>query len=271
MDVAAGYSSRGTRRPLTRELWQYRDLLRSLVARNLKVKYQRSTLGFAWTLLNPIAMVGVLVLVFSYIVRIPVPHYWAFLVSGYFAWSFILQMLNTSTYVIAEHGRLRRSVAFPTEMLIFGAAGSRFVEFAIELTLVLAALTLLHHEGVPPSFVLLPVLLVILVLLAMGIAFPIATLSVFYQDVQHALPVALLTLFYVSPVFYPAELVPEQIRALYFLNPIAGVLTLFHTVLYEGRFPPTPLLAGVGAFALFMFGLGYAIFNRYKSVFAEIV
>ncbi|MBA3555786.1 MAG: ABC transporter permease [Gemmatimonadales bacterium] len=254
-----------------RQVWRYRELLDSLIVRNLKVKYQRSLLGFVWTLVNPLLTVTILVVVFSQVVRIPVPHYWAFLLSGYFVWNFTLQTLNTGTYIFAEHSRLTRSVAFPSEILVFGAAGSRLIEFLAETTLILLALVVFHHQAVPMSFVLIPLLVVIQLLLAVGLALPIATLSVFYYDVYHALPIALTTLFYLSPVFYPASMVPEAARALYFLNPIAGLLTLYHDVVYLGQMPSVPLLLGMSVAALAIYLIGYAVFNRYAAVFAEIV
>lgn len=250
--------------------WRYRELLRSLVVRNLKVKYQRSALGFVWTLVNPLLTIAVLILVFTHVVKIRVPDYWAFLLSGYFVWNYTLQMLNTATYVLAEHAPLRRSVAFPSETLILASAASRFVEFAIELALALVALALVLHHGVPLAWVLLPVLIAMQILLVLGLVMPLATTSVFYADVQHALPVALMLLFYASPVFYPASMVPEAFRPLYFANPIAGLLTLYHTVLYEGRFPPPALLGGMAAASALIFLAGYAVFNRYKNVFAEL-
>jgi ABC-2 type transport system permease protein len=259
------------RPPVWREVWEYRELLRSLIVRQLKVKYQRSVLGFIWTLLNPLLTVGILVLVFHYVVKIRVEHYWAFLLSGYFVWNYMLQMLSSGTYVIHEHAALRRSVAFPGEVLLLATAAGRFVEFAIELLIALTALTIVHHQGVPASYVLLPVLLLLQVLLALGFMMPIATLSVFYSDVQHARPIILLMLFYVSPVFYPASMVPEAMRNLYFLNPIAGLLTLFHTVLYEGRFPSLLLLGATVGFTMLLLAVGYHVFNRYKLLFAEIV
>lgn len=259
------------RPPVWREIWAYRELLRSLIVRQLKVKYQRSVLGFVWTLLNPLLTVAILVLVFHYVVKIRVEHYWAFLLSGYFVWNYMLQMLSSGTYVIHEHAALRRSVAFPGEVLLLATAAGRFVEFAVELLIALTALIVVHHHGIPASYVLLPVLLLLQVLLALGFMMPIATLSVFYSDVQHALPIILLMLFYVSPVFYPASMVPEAVRHLYFLNPIAGLLTLFHTVLYEGRFPSLTLLGATTGFTILLIAVGYHAFNRYKLLFAEIV
>ncbi len=253
------------------QVWRHKELLRSMIIRNLKVKYQRSLLGFVWTLINPLLTVAILVLIFSHVVRIPLPHYWAFVLSGYFVWNCMLQTLNTGTYIFAEHSRLTRSVAFPSEILVFSAAGSRVLEFLAEIVLIMIVLAAFHHFRVPASFALLPVLLVIQVLLAIGLALPIATLSVFYYDVQHALPIALTTLFYLSPVFYPVGMVPEAVRPFYFLNPVAGLLTLYHEILYAGRMPSLSLLFGVIAGALLVYTIGYAIFNRYASVYAEIV
>jgi ABC-type polysaccharide/polyol phosphate export permease len=264
-------ASDGARPSRLAHVWRSRELLRELVIRNLKVKYQRSLLGVVWTFLNPLMTVGILVLVFSHVVRIPLTHYWAFVLSGYFVWNCILQTLNTGTYIFAEHSRLTRSVAFPSEILVFGAVGSRLLEFLAEMTLVLILLIAFHHDRVPASFALFPLALVIQLLLVIGLALPIATLSVFYYDVQHALPIALTTRFYLSPVFYPAQMVPEAARPLYFLNPLAGLLTLYHEILYAGRMPSLTLLFGMMTGALLIYLIGYAIFSRYADVFPEIV
>ena len=253
------------------ELWRYQELLRSLVVRNLKVKYQRSALGFVWTLLNPLLTVGVLVVVFSYVIRIKVPNYWAFLLSGYFVWNFVTQMITTSTTFLSQHATLRRSVAFPLEIPLFAATGSRLVEFAVELALALLGLILFYHHGVPASYVLLPLLLVLQVLIVTGLALCVATLAGFYHDVQHVIPVLLLMLFYLSPVFYPATLVPEPLQPLYYLNPIAGLLTAYHTVLYQGEFPSLALLGGLSGLAFVLSMLGYGLFNRFKPILVELV
>lgn len=252
-------------------VWAHRELLRSLVARNLKVKYQRSVLGFLWTLLNPLVTVLILVVVFSHVVRIQVPDYWAFLLSGYFVWNFTIQTLNAGAFVFAEHGRLVRSAAFPTSVLVWGASIARLLEFAAATTFVMLALVFFHHGGVPASFAVVPVLVAIQVVLVTGLTMPIAALSAFYYDVQHALPIALTTLFYVSPVFYPAAMVPEAFRSLYLLNPIAGLITLYHQALYDGVFPSPLLLGGTAAGAALLYLAGHALFDRYATVYAEIV
>ncbi|HJU89669.1 MAG TPA: ABC transporter permease [Gemmatimonadaceae bacterium] len=253
------------------ELWSYRELLRRLVIRNLKVRYQRSVLGFAWALLNPLLTIAILVGVFGVIIRLPVEQYWAFLLSGYFAWVFVMHTLGTSTFAISEQASIVKSVALPTEILVLSAVTSRLIELVAELMLVVLVLVVVRHGGIPISLVLLPVLVTILLLMTVGLALPAACLAVFFRDVQHAMPVALTMLAYISPVFYPVDLVPDRLRMLYMLNPIAGVLTLFHRVLYEGRFPSASHLFVVSLAAILIFVIGYAFFRRYRALLAEIV
>jgi lipopolysaccharide transport system permease protein len=252
-------------------VWRYRELIRNLVVRNLKVKYQRSVLGFVWTLLNPLLTVGVMVAVFGYVLRVPVEHYWAFLFSSYFVWNFVFQTLSSSTTLLAQHSSLLRSVAVPSEVLVLAAAIARLVEFFIEKGLAVLAIALFHFHAVPSGMVLLPVLVLVQLGLTLGLVWPVATLSVFYDDVQHALPVALLLLFYLSPVLYPSSLVPEALQQAYYVNPIAGLLTLYQTVLYEGLWPTPGLFAWTTGTAVVLSAVGYAIFRRYRSVFPEIL
>jgi lipopolysaccharide transport system permease protein len=254
--------------PSPRGSW---ELLANLVARNLRVKYQRSALGFVWTLINPLLTVGVLIAVFRFVVKLQVPHYWAFLISGYFVWSFTLQALTAATTVLPEHAHLARSLPLPSETLITATVLSRMAEFLAEMALVLVLLTVFHHHGVPADYLWLPLLLALQLLLVLGLTLPIATLSAFFHDVQHALPIALMVLFYVSPVFYPASLVPEAARAAYLLNPFAGLLTAYQSALYEGHAPALGPLALTAAETLAIFGVGYAVFRRYRGLLPEIV
>jgi homopolymeric O-antigen transport system permease protein len=252
-------------------IWRYGELLRSLVIRNLKLKYQRSVLGFLWTLLNPLFMVAVLVMVFTYVVRIPLPNYWAFLISGFFVWNFMQQSLSVGTYIFIEHANLIRSIAFPKEVLIISAVLTRLVEYLAELLLVAIILALVHHQGLPASFCVLPLLILLQLLLGVGLAMPIATISAFYNDVQHAIPIVLMAFFYISPVFYPVGLIPESFQSIYLTNPVAQLLTLYHAVLYEGNFPSAALLGKTALVSTMIALVGFIIFSRFKNVFAEIV
>jgi ABC-type polysaccharide/polyol phosphate export permease len=251
--------------------WQYRELFRQLVLRNLKVRYQRSGLGFLWLLVNPSMTVAILVVVFGHIVRLPIPSYWAFLISGYFAWVFFLHTLGTSTYVITEHASMAKSVAVPPDVFVMSAVMSRLIEFVVEMMLVMAVLAVFHHHRLPASFVLVPVLIALLLVMTLGLALPAAALSVFFRDIQHGLPPALQMLMYLSPVFYSSDLVPPVLAPLYALNPLALVLSLFHTVLYAGELPSALHLIQATVLSAVVYLIGYAVFRRQSRLFAEII
>jgi lipopolysaccharide transport system permease protein len=251
--------------------WNYREFLLSLTIRNLKAKYQRSIFGFLWTLLNPLLSVGVLTVVFSRIVRIPMEHYWAFLFSGYFVWNCIHQTISSSTYVLVEHAQLSRSIAYPKEAPVLAAAFSRFIEFLFEMFLVLILVSLFHHRGLPASYVYLPWIMSVQFLVMIGFMLPVAALSVFFNDIHHGLPIVLWTLFYVTPIFYPLSMVGEPLRRYIWLNPFTGLLAMYQRVIYEGAAPSLMLCCGMTIFSLLLAWLGYGIFNRHKEIYAEIL
>jgi ABC-type polysaccharide/polyol phosphate export permease len=254
-----------------RQSWEHRDLLFHLIQRNLKVKYQRSVLGFLWTLLNPVVTIGIMLTIFGFVLRLDVPKYWAFLLSGYFVWNFIFQCLASGATLLHQHTALIRSVPLPSEVLILGEVGSRFIEFFVELVLALVALTAFHHDKLPASFMLLPVLFLVLLLVTLGLLMPIVTLAAYYNDVQHTMPLVLLLLFYISPVFYPPRMVPQQLLPLYHVNPVAGLLQMFQTVLYEGAFPPLVNFTVFSSIAVVVFLGGWLLFARYRRLFPEIL
>lgn len=253
-----------------RELLQFRELLRSLVVRDLKVKYQRSLLGLVWTLLQPLLTIVILGAVFSYIVRIEMDHYWAFLISGFFAWNFISLSLNHATSLITSNASLSRSVYFPREILVLSAAASKLVEFLFEIIVVIAVLLVFHFESIPESLVLLPVVVLIQLVMTIGLMLPIAVITVLYYDVEHALPVIIRSLFYLTPIFYPVSMVPEAARPFYYLNPFVSIVELYHVLLYEGTWPSMLLLGSAAASAVVICLAGSLVFRRYKGISIEL-
>jgi ABC-type polysaccharide/polyol phosphate export permease len=241
------------------------------VDRNLKLRYQRTILGMLWALLNPLLTTIVLVGVFQGILRIETPSYWAFLISGYFPWVFTLHTLGTAAGIVTGHANMSRSVRFPAEALVASGVSSRLVEFLIELGLVIVVLAVFHHHQPTLSLVALPFVIVLQVLLTTGIALPIAALGVFFEDVQYLLTVVLMLLTLISPVYYPLSYAPEGIRNMLALNPFAGILTLYHTILYEGKLPSLDLFVSTAATATAIFVAGLAAFRWKRAYFAETV
>lgn len=246
-------------------------LLRNLVARNLTVKYKRSFLGFFWTLLNPLGTTLTLIIVFGSVVRLNIDHYWAFLLSGFFVFSSVSAVVNGATYALPQHAAVIRAANVNSEVFVLSGVLARLLEFVVELALVVVAIAVFHHHGVPPSFLLLPVLFLTHFLFVVGIVLPVATLGAFYDDLQHSLPVVFTILFYISPVFYPAALVPAKLATLYELNPLASLLGLYQRVLYEGQFPTFDQATGMVLFACVACIVGGLVFRRFRPVFPEVL
>jgi ABC-type polysaccharide/polyol phosphate export permease len=165
---------------------------------------------------------------------------------------------------------LSRSVYFPREVLILSTAVSKLVEFLFEILIVIIIIFIFHFQAIPSSLVFLPLLVFLQLILVIGLMFPVAVISVLFHDVQHALPIVIMSLFYLSPVFYNVEMIPEPMRPFYNLNPFVGIMKLYHQVLYEGVWPSMQLLGEVSILYVAIFLLGYWFFRRYKGVCVEI-
>jgi ABC-type polysaccharide/polyol phosphate export permease len=129
----------------------------------------------------------------------------------------------------------------------------------------------LHHGSAPVAFLFLPILVAVEALLLLGLMLPLAVLSTLFRDVGQGLPLFVTTLFYLSPVFYPATMVPEQFRAAWFANPFAPLLDCFQSVLYDGAAPELPVFALALGGALVAVVAGALVFRRYEEVCGEIV
>jgi ABC-type polysaccharide/polyol phosphate export permease len=243
----------------------------SLIGRDLKVRYEKSILGFLWALLQPVATFGIYYFVFSIVIRMQIPNYWAFLLSGLMLWHFMSASLTAATNCIQGNRSLLRKMPLPMENFVFGAVGSRMAEFLLELTIGLALFGAFLGT---PVWKVLPFLLVTVACAALftaGLALPIAAGSVYFPDLGHAVPIALRLLFFICPIFYARHSVPEKYRLLYALNPINIYLDNFRLLVFEGVIPPLTQFLWMGTTALAAFAVGTLIFRRSSKYFAEIL
>lgn len=249
----------------------YYEIIKNLTLRDIKVKYKRSSLGFLWTLLNPLCTAGIYIFVFSQIMRPGIPDYWAFLLSGFFSWNFFAMSLTSGADVISANRSIVTRVAFPHEILVVSNTVSKLVEFFFELLILIPLISVFYLQRVPAAIAVLPLLVIIQIIMTIGVVLPMACLKVFYKDVDQVLPILVTAWFFLTPVVYTEKMVPPGIGPILALNPMRGIISAYHDVLYYGRFPdPYGLLATTVA-ALVIFVVGYWIFNHYKSIFTEIV
>lgn len=252
------------------ELYRYRVLIEVLTRRELKARYRGTVLGFLWSFVNPLILMGLYVLVFSVYLRVDMPNYPAFLLSGIFPWLWFSASLNEATYSIIGSGGLIRKVYLPSEVFPLVPVGSNMVHFVASLPLLFIVLA---WAGVKPSwsFLFLPVVIGLQVLFTYGVALIVSSLAVQFRDLLHIVPNFLTALFFATPIFYPATMVPERYRILLDVNPLSYLITAYQNVLFFGRMPSAWRVAVLVGVTLLVLAAGVACFDARKDVFAEEV
>jgi len=258
------------------ELFAYRELVANLTVRDLKLKYKRSSLGVAWSLLNPLFMMAIYTAVFSVFLRVvTLPHYWALVLIGLLAWVFFTNALVSATTSLVHSGNLISKVYFPIEALPLASVLSSFVNFLISLAALIGVLLVARLTLGPPLLVL-PVILAAQLAFTAGLSLLIATLTVYFRDLEHLVLLAVTALFYVTPVLYPldARALPHgAVRYIPWLrlNPMAWFIDSYHAVLYYNTWPDLPQFGLMLAAAALALLAGYAVFLHMRARLPEEV
>ena len=252
------------------EFWQRRSLLWHMTIRHLRGQYKQSVLGYAWALVNPLSQMLILSFVFSIILRIPSPDvpYPLFLLVGLVPWIFFSSTVSSATDSVVGAASLVTKVYFPREVLPTAAMLTKLVDLGFGIAILIG---LMVYFGHPPEWtaVWLPVLFFIHILFMLGLAFPLAALNVFFHDVRFLVGVVLTMWFYMTPVIYPVELVPDRYRILFDLNPNSLFINAYRRVLLEGIGPGLDRVFLGTVIALLTFLIGYYLFKRMESGFAD--
>ena len=253
-------------------LWQRRELLWSMTGRNIRSQYKQSILGYAWIFVNPLMQMLVLTFVFSTILRVgreviiyPFP---LFLFVALLPWMFFTNAISGGTDSVVASASLVTKVYFPRELLVMATVFSKVVDLLFGL-LILFGLMVFYNESPSWTVVWVPVIFAIQLLFTIGLALPLAALNLFFHDVRYLVGVVLLVWFYITPVIYPVEMVPQSYKIVFDLNPLALTLNAYRRVLLDGTSPGWDrLLLGIAA-SFLAFLLGYYLFKRMEAGFAD--
>lgn len=263
-----------------RELWRYRQLISNLTIRDLKLKYKRSTLGIAWSLLNPLLMMAIYTAVFSVFLRaVNIHNYWALVLVGLLAWLFFANALGSATVSFAHSGNLISKVYFPIEALPIASVLANFVNLLISLAVLIAVLLVVRTPAGPfpgLSLALLPVILAAQLAFTLGLSLMAASFTVYLRDLEHMVALALTGLFYLTPVLYPLDphALPHgaaRFIPILSLNPMAWFLNSYHSVLFYGTWPDTTTFVLMLAAAAVALVAGYAVFLHFRPHLPEEV
>jgi lipopolysaccharide transport system permease protein len=243
-------------------------LLIQLVSRDLKLRYRGSLLGIAWSMLNPLAQLVVFSFVFQSVLPLDIPNYTIFLFIGLLVWNWFQTSLMGASTVMLESRALIKQPTFPPTILPIVIVTANLLQLLLALPILFFFMGLLKIPfGLP--MLLLPIVLALQMLLTLGLAYLMATFHVFFRDTQHLVGVFLFLFFYLTPVFYNADVIPVKYQALYRLNPMLQLLEAYRMILLDGVWPDVVslLLLGVASVALLV--LGRQVFKRASRRFAE--
>jgi lipopolysaccharide transport system permease protein len=255
---------------LLRDILRYRQLLWRLVGRDLRVRYKRSVLGIAWAFAEPLVMMGLFTLVFSRFLRINTHNYPAFVLCGIIVWSFFQTGVVYSLSAVTANAGLVKKIYFPREILPLATVLGRFVHFGLSM-LLLAPFLLWFEAPISWALLYLPLLALTQLALVGGASLLFASLATLYEDVAFLVNFSLTGLFYVSPVFYPVDVIPAALRPWYMLNPMAALITAYRAVLLDGRAPNFAELGPTLALSLLLLVAGAVVFHRLQWLFAEVL
>lgn len=250
------------------DLWAYRDLVRHLVLRDLRHKYKGSTLGFAWSLGNPLLMAAVYTVAFKYIVRLPIDRFPLFLLSGLLPWTFFAAALGAATSSVVDGGPLVRKVAFPRVVLPLAAVLSQFAQFVLAYAVIIPLVAGFEGGLDLPAVAVVPLMALQLVF-TFGLGLALATAYVFARDTRHLVDVGLQVWFWVTPIVYSLALVPPALVRPLAANPMTHLIGGYHAAVVDGAWPDgvTWLVAAGTSLGAVLLGLG--IFARFERWFAE--
>ncbi len=254
-----------------RELWQYRDLLWFLTWRGIKVLYAQSAIGVGWAVIQPLFAMFVYTIVFGKFAGIQSDGlpYAIFAYAALVPWTYFSNAVVEGTNSLVTNAQMITKVYFPRMILPLSATFAKLVDFTIALALLLV---LMAWFGIAPTprLIFLPLLIVIMVMTVAGIGMWFTALAIQYRDVKHGMTFAVQLLMYAAPVVYPSSLVPESIRVVYMLNPMAGVIDGFRAAFLGQPAMPWQAIAIGSVSATLILLSGAAYFRSREKIFADV-
>lgn len=254
------------------EIWQYREVLRQLAWREIRVRYKQTFLGFAWTIVQPVSLMLLFTIVFTCFVKIdtaPYP-YPIFVYSVLLPWGLFSSSLIRATGAITGNANLVQKIYVPRQLFVLISLAPPLVDLAVSAG-VYVLLMAWYHTAPTVHILWFPLLLLIEVALIFGVGLWLATVNAFYRDASSALGLVLQLLFYGSPIIYSTANIPDWLMPYYRLNPLSGLMDAFRRCLLTGQ-PPDPLLLGITlAWCVGLIATGMLLFRKAEGHFADVL
>lgn len=253
---------------LMKNLYSYRELLKSNVKKEIRGKYKGSFLGILWSFLNPLLQVAVYAIVFPYIMRVETPNYLQYLIVGIIPWTFFITVINQGMIAVRMNAGIIKKVYFPREILPISVAISGLVNFFISCIIVLI-FCVFGGLGISWHLILLPLIALIQFIFTLGLVLALSAINIYIKDTEYIVQFIINMLFYATPILYPATLFPEKIRWVLYLNPLTGIIDAYRDIFMYHQMPGLMSILYLVVVAVIIFFVGLAIFRKLEKGFAE--
>ena len=252
------------------ELFCYTELIKVLVERDLKIRYKKSVLGYAWTWLDPLMTMLIFIFVFGFILSIKVENFPVFLLTGLVPWTFFSNTANGSVNTITGNSGLIKRVYYPREIYPLTLALSNFINMLLSL-LVLIPVVLIFRIPLTPKLLLLPLPMLFIFIISYGFALIFSCINVFLRDISYIVPFGIRLMFYLTPIFYaPEKRMSAKYLDLYFtLNPFAVILTLFRSTLMGKPLPSPKHIVITFLTCVLIAAAGYLFFKKNEDAMVK--
>lgn len=250
------------------EIYAYRELLLNLTAKELRARYKGSVLGFLWTFFNPLLMLLVYSAVFSYVMRMGIEKYAMFLFVALLPWNYLSSSVLQGAACLVHNSSLIKKVYFPREVLPLSVVLTNMVNYLLSLFILVPAL-LFFKVRLTAALAAFPAVLLVETLLVASLALLVAAANVYFRDLEHITGVLMTAWFFLSPVLYPVELVPESARRLFYLNPATPIMEAYRDIFFKGTWPDWGALAAVGGACTLLLLVCWWVFDRLQRGAAE--
>lgn len=251
-----------------KSLYEYRELLKTSISKDIRGKYKNSVLGIIWSFLNPLLQIAVYAIVFPLIMKSNLPNYTVFLCCGLIPWNFFSSAISRTSFTMIENGNIIKKVYFPRQILPLSVVTSEAVNFVIS-TIIILAFVLGYGMGISKFIIFYPLVLIVQYLLLVGISFVVSSVTVYFRDLQHFIGIVLQLLFYATPIVYASNTIPENFQWILKFNPMTYVINGYRDIFYYQQTPDLLSLAIVLGISIVICFVGYMIFNKLQKRFAE--
>ena len=250
-----------------RTFFQYKDLLKELVSRDIKLKYRRSFLGYIWSVLNPLLIMIVMTVVFSAMFKRNIENYPVYLLIGRMTYDFLTTSTNGAMRSVTGNAALLKKTYIPKYIFTLSNVTSCMVDFVFSLG-ALFIVMIATRASFHPHMLLLPVIILQLYIFCCGLGFLLAELNVFFRDIQYIYRAITTAWMYLTPIFYPMEQLPADLQTLIkVFNPMYYYVAQFRDVTLNGQMPGPRIFWGGWIIAFLMLFIGVGIFQKHKDKF----